>query len=112
MMRQFENRVIRHIRATHPEYCRSRSDDQIRLQVQAGIRKAGRYSIVEDDDVEQFILLLVDRGMEFEKAPDMAECREILENPKLPGDAKVALVYRALAADSSEPGESDNPPET
>jgi hypothetical protein len=95
-MRRYEDRVVRKIaRAFPPRYKRD-GEEATRRFVQAGIRKADGYGIIEDDDVERFILVLAERGMDFEKDPGMDECRKILESKELPADAKVALVCRRL----------------
>ena len=96
MMRKYEDRVIRKLTRTFPDQFERGDEEATRPFVQAGIRKAGQYGITEDDDVERFILVLAERGMDFEKAPGMDECREILEDKELPADAKVALVCREL----------------
>jgi len=95
-MRRYESRVIRKIARTYPVRYKLDGEEGTRRFVQDGIRKADGYGITEDDDVERFILVLADRGMDFEKASDMAECWEALEDKDLPGDAKVALVCRRL----------------
>ncbi len=95
-MRRYEDRVIRKIARAFPIRYKLDGEEGTRKFVQAGIRKAGGYGIAADDDVERFILVLAERGMDFEQAPGMAECRKILENKDLPPDAKVALVCRRL----------------
>jgi hypothetical protein len=69
------------------------------LFIRAGIRKAAHYGIEADDDVERLLLLMFVHGLEFEAGPQRSECRDILENRELPGDAKVSLIARELAAD-------------
>ncbi len=106
MMRKYEQRVVRKIKQAFPEWYGQEGDEKAYLLVQAGIRKAEGYGITEDDDVEEFTLLLVPFGLTFEKKPERAECREILEDPDLPADAKVAMVAEELEAegDASQEG--------
>jgi hypothetical protein len=104
MMRVYERRVVRKIKQTFPEWYRQEGEDKAHLLVQAGIRKAEGYRITEDDDVERFILLLVPYGLAFEEKPERSECREILEDQDLPGDAKVAMVSEELESEGNVPG--------
>jgi len=102
MMRVYEERVMRKIKHVFPERYEQDGDDKARQFVQAGIRKADGYSITEDDDVEDFVLVLVQYGMDFEKTPEMAECQEILEDEDLPGDAKILLLCEELDFDPED----------
>ncbi len=106
MMRIYVERVMRKIKLTFPERYELEGEDKIRQLVQAGILKADGYSITEDDDVERFILVLVQYGLDFEKMPEMTECREILEEKDLPGDAKVCMIYRELPPEDNVPPNS------
>ena len=106
MMRTYEQRVVRKIKQTFPQWYEREGEDKAFLLVQAGIRKAGGYSITEDEDVEKFILVLVQHGMDFEKRPERLECLEILQDPDLPADAKVTMVCEELESEGNGPGES------
>ena len=106
MMRKYEGRVIRKIARSFPERYAQDGEEKTRLFVQASIRKAAVYSITEDNDVETYILLLVERGIDFEQAPEMAECKEILQDTKIPADAKVNLLCRELAPERHATGQN------
>ncbi len=95
-MRQYEERVMAKLAKTFPERFKVEDKEQTRAFVQAGVRKASPFGITEDDDAEAFILLLAVHGMEFEKPPERAECRAILQDKELAGDAKVSLIRREL----------------
>jgi hypothetical protein len=104
MMRKYVDRVVQKIARTFPGKYKQEGQERTRLMVQAGIEKAAGYSITEDDEVERFVLVLAEYGMEFERAPERIECQQILEDKELPGDAKVSLVCRQLkAAGASSP---------
>src|SRR5262245_34209606 len=101
--RKYEDRVIARIAKAYPERYRQDGEEKIRYFVQAAIEKSEQHGIEEDDDAERFILLLFAHGLDFEKSPDMAECRQILEDKELPADAKVSLLYRELEPGGSLP---------
>jgi hypothetical protein len=94
--RKYEDRVIAKIAKTYPERYKQDGEEKTRYFVKAGIEKSEKHAIEEDDDAERFILLLFECGLDFEKRPEMAECRRILEDKELPADAKVSLLYREL----------------
>ena len=103
MMRKYEDRVIALIAQVFPERFDRDGEEKTRSFVQTAIRKAAKYDITEDDDCERYILLLRDRGLDFEEAPRMSRCLEILEDKEMPADARVSLVYRELGLKKYEP---------
>jgi hypothetical protein len=105
LMRQYEDRVIANLTKAYPDRFKAEDKEKTRAFVQAGVRKAAPYGITEDDDTEAFIFLLSVHGMDFEKPPERVECRAILEDKDLEGDAKVSLLRRELnpkTADSAK----------
>ena len=105
MVWKYEQRVVRKIRKTFPEWYEQEGEEKTHLLVQAGVRKAEGYSITEDDDVEKFVLVLVQYGMDFEKRPERLECLEILEDQDLPADAKVTMVCEELESEGDDSDE-------
>jgi hypothetical protein len=99
MMRRYEERVLRKITQRFPDRYPPNRRNEALLLVQAGIRAAARVGIEEDDDVERFLLLVARHGLDFATPLHRVECRGILDNPNLPGDAKVSLLERELAAE-------------
>jgi hypothetical protein len=103
MMRQYEDRVIALIAGVFPDRYDRDGEQKTRAFVQTAIRKAAKYAITEDYDCERYILLLVDRGIDFEEAPGMSGCLEILKDEELAPDARVSLVYRKLGLKKYKP---------
>ena len=105
MMRKYEDRVIAKIAEAYPKRFKQEGEEKVREFIQAAIRKGEPHGITEDDETEQFALLLFAHGLDFEKAPGKEECRRILNDPDLPGDAKVNLLEREMEseADLREP---------
>ena len=108
MMSKYEQRVMRKIARTFPERYKKDGHEKMLLFIQAGILKAEKYAIDEDDDVELFILLLVQYGMDFEKKPEMSRCRKILVDEDLPADAKVTLLCNELDFDPKDVKQKQN----
>jgi hypothetical protein len=101
--RKYEDRVIARIAKVYPEQYKQDGEEKTRYFVKAGIEKSEKHGIEEDDDAERFILLLFAHGLDFDNAPDRAECRQILDDKDLPGDAKVSLLYREFEPPDSSP---------
>ena len=108
MMRKYEQRVMKKIAAKFPERYKQDGSEKMLELVRAGIHKAEKHSITEDDDVELFILVLVEHGLSFEQKPEMAECRDILEDEDMPGDAKVSMIYDELEAEDEDSDEDSD----
>lgn len=104
--RKYEDRVIARIAKAYPERYKQDGEEKVRYFVKAGIEKSEKHNIEEDDDAERLILLLFVQGLDFEKSPQKAECRRILEDKELPADAKVSLLYRELDTLGPSPGQA------
>jgi hypothetical protein len=95
-LRHYEDRMLQTIAKAHPERYEQDGEDRMRVLVQVGVHKCEYYGITDDDDVEHYILLLIEWGLDFEQAQGMMECLEVLEDKDLPGDAKVSLIRKVL----------------
>lgn len=104
MMRKFEDRVIAKLEEVFPDRFEPGNEMEARNFVRAGVRKGERYDITEDEDVEDLVLLLAKYGLNFEKDRKYLDCRLILEDKDLMGDAKVTLLEDELES----PAESDD----
>lgn len=102
LLRKFEQRVLATLARAFPEKYKTEGPEKCRLFLEAAIRKSEKHGITEDKDIEKFALVLFDRGMDFEQAPRMEECREILHDSTLPGDAKVSLIYHEIGFDHAQ----------
>jgi PAS domain-containing protein len=98
MMRRFEGRVLARLTQELPAAVRALGGDGARAYVETAIRNATGYGVVEDADAERYVLLLAGHGLGADAMPDEEGRREILEDADLPGDAKVQLLERRLAA--------------
>jgi hypothetical protein len=101
MMRKYEERVLARIAKTMPKRYEQDGEEKLRTLIRTAIGKGDKFGITEDDDTEAYIFLILEHGLDFEKPQDKAECRRILEDKELAGDAKVALVTRELRAGQS-----------
>src|SRR4051812_729392 len=98
MRRKYEERGAKRGARTFPEKFKEMGPEKVRLLIQAGIVKGEKHGITEDDDAEEFILLLFAHGLEFEKPPARVKCRLLLEDNDLAPDAKVSLIAEELGA--------------
>ena len=92
MHHQFEQRMIKHLRAKFPDRTKDLPDERIRLVVQDSIRKAKGYDIEYEDDIRRFTEYLVIYGMRFDVREETRWIGDILRRDDLTGTAKMDLI--------------------
>ena len=89
---QFEQRMIKHLRAKFPDRTKDLPDERIRLVVQDSMRKAKGYDIEYEDDIRRFTEYLVIYGMRFDVREETRWIGDILRRDDLNGTAKMDLI--------------------
>jgi hypothetical protein len=92
MRHQFEQRMIKHLRAKFPDRTKDLPDERIRLVVQDSMRKAKGYNIECEDDIRRFTEYLVIYGMRFDVREETRWIGDILRRKDLSGAAKMDLI--------------------
>ncbi len=83
LLRDFENRMIRHLLRLFPSQIRSFGDLGARDTIKYGIRKAARYGIVSERDICKYVELMMEWGRDCDEDPELPWITGIL-NDKYP----------------------------
>jgi len=97
----FEKRRLEDLAQRFPTRYAELGEDGTRALIQTGIRVCEQLGAHHENDVANFIDLLVFYGESFDRDPQFAFETEPLRNPILPGDARVQLTMARLGV---EPG--------
>ncbi len=92
MRNQFEQRMIKHLRAKFPDRTKDLPDKRIHLVVQDSMRKAKGYHIEYEDDIRRFIEYLVIYGIRLDTREETQWIGDILRRDDLNGTAKMDLI--------------------
>ena len=91
---QFEQLMIRHIRANFSREAQPVSDEKLLLAVRFAMELGERYGIVLQDDLRRFIEFLSTYGSQFSNRPQFASVVEVLARQDLDGTEKMDRVDR------------------
>jgi hypothetical protein len=92
MRNQFEQRMIKHLRAKFPDRTKDLPDERIGLVVQDSMRKAKGYGVEYEEDIRRFTEYLVIYGMRFDVREETRWIGDILRRKDLSGAAKMDLI--------------------
>jgi len=99
-LEQYVERLFTHLAAHYPEDHAQLGDEGLRRHVQLAIDTGARHQILGEGSVATLAELLLEFGETFERSPDQAWVRTILEHPRLPAALKVQVVADRLRARS------------
>ncbi len=92
--RDFEDRMIVHIRKFFPDHFAALQEVKTRQLVQFGVERAATHGIVNECDVCKFTDLMVAFGPGFEEDPKCPWARKILTDPaKITPSKRVDMLY-------------------
>jgi hypothetical protein len=78
-MRNFEDRVLEHLRESSPDKVKDLGEPKTREAVQQAVKKAQGYGLVSERDICMFIDVAFKLGMDFDQDPRYPWAAEILE---------------------------------
>ena len=78
-MRNYEDRLLEHVRESFPEQVKTDGDAKTRETIQAGIQSARRHSLLTERDAALYIEVMYILGPEFETDPRYPWAGEILQ---------------------------------
>ena len=110
MRQKFEDRTVAHIAEEFPEehqlmLDKDGGDAKVRALVWEGVERAAGYGITSEEPTTLYIDLMMGIAPDFDVQADMDWAREVLEDPDLPEDAKMDLIYSELEdRDTSQHG--------
>jgi hypothetical protein len=92
MLKQFEDRMITHLRVACPEQTREMSAPELRGTIRAGMDSAAKYDITSEVDIRRYLECVVVYGPDFDTNAKTAWAGSILNNKKLSGTEKMNRV--------------------
>jgi len=92
MRRQYEQRIVKHLREKFPDRTKDLPDKRIRDAVQNSMKKAESYGLEYEDDIRRFIEYLVIYGTKFDTQEETRWIGDILQRNDLDGTAKMDMI--------------------
>jgi hypothetical protein len=92
MLRQFEARMVLHLRATFPEPLRGMSESDLRDMIRDGIDKAAQYDVTTEGDVQRYLECMVLLGPNYDRDGELPWAGEILRRKDMDGQAKMDAI--------------------
>jgi hypothetical protein len=88
-LKQFEDRMVAHLRATFADKVKDTPDEALRAFIRIGVDKAEKYGVLVEIDIMQFIEFMMKWGRDFDLDPARDQAQKILTNPNLDGHVKM-----------------------
>jgi hypothetical protein len=98
--RELEDRIVRTVASDYPSAHASLGEVGVRELVARAIELGARHRVVTEGGVAMLCLLMVQFGVAFERSPDAAWARGLLEHPTLPESLKIELLLRRMVGRS------------
>ncbi len=85
----FVKRMAAHLRQACPEPTRKLAEPELHGRIRAGIEKAEKFGVTDENDVRRYLEYVAELGPEFPDAPGHAWAAEILKIQDLSGTKKM-----------------------
>ena len=95
MGRQFEDRMVKHLRATFPEQTLPFDDNGLRNLIVGGIKRAEGYGIVFEDDIQRYLEYMMVLSQDFDTNPHTSWAGDILRGGDTDGAQKMTRIDNA-----------------
>jgi hypothetical protein len=92
MLKQFEDRMVLHLRSACPEQTRDMSEPELRVTIRQGIDSAAQYNITSEVDIRRYLECVLVYSPDFDTNPKTAWASHILNNKQLSGTEKMNQV--------------------
>jgi hypothetical protein len=89
MLQRFKDRMVRHLRTDFLLQLEKMTVEQLRILVDNGIKKAARYGINTEDDVQHFLEYMVVYSPDFDTNPETSWAGDILSRRDMEGVSKM-----------------------
>jgi hypothetical protein len=94
-VRDFENRMVKHLRRFFRADCRILGEEGVRETIRHGVLRAAGYGIVSEHDVALYLNLMMALGRDFDRDPRLPWARAVLVDTSLPEPSRrMARLYR------------------
>lgn len=102
-VKDFENRMILHLRQSLPQECLALEDEALRQAIRHGMERAASYGIVAERDVCKYTEVMLRLGRNFDRDAAFPQLHAILNDPTLKfPEAKVCRLVEAVKRMRSE----------
>lgn len=95
MRRQFEDRMVNHIRASFSDQTRQLDEQGLRKLVILGINRAEGYGIAFEDDIQRYLEYMMLLSQDFDTNPRSSWAGNILLDDGVDGAQKIARIDNA-----------------
>jgi hypothetical protein len=96
-LKQFEDRMVQFLAEHFGDQSRMLGESRVRLLVKYGIDQAGKYGIVRERDVCQYIALMFIFGGKFDVNPSLPAIQAVLNDPRLTDSGQKTTALAAAA---------------
>src|SRR5262245_24659202 len=96
--RAFRRRMLEHVMADFPGRAGELGAERLQRLLEGSIDKGVDYGMSSEEDLQGFIDLTVELGVDFEERADMQWAKEILERDSLSGHGKLELIQQLRAS--------------
>jgi len=108
-VRDFEARMVRHLRRFFLEECRGLGEDGLLATIRHGVSRAASYGIVSEHDVALYLNLTMALGRDFDRDPLLPWAGAILTEPALTEPwLKMGRLYRTTVERTQVPVPGDD----
>lgn len=95
-IKQFVEKTTDHVSRIFPGQVPRLGVESVQNLIRSGIKKAADYGITRERDVAMFVDLMFGLEQDFDRNQKLPWIRNILDNEKLTGRAKIHLIYERL----------------
>ena len=96
-MKDFERRMVRHLKDFFPEKTEHASEEQARAFIGHAISRAKEYGIVKERDVARYVILSTLFGAHFDSEKRYRWAKQILKRIDLDAEAKLQALFEATS---------------
>src|SRR5438132_13371033 len=93
MAKNFQERIVKHVKRFWPEQCRALGDEQVRESVRTGLARARGYGMSTEYDLARYIDLMYWLGTDFDTGPSFPWAVQILPNTSIAARAGMDKLY-------------------
>lgn len=89
MLRDFESRMLAHLRRRYPERTKDQTDGELRAFIRKVASQAEKYYIKSEKDVRRYLECSITFGLGFDRDPKTRWAGQILRKKSLTGSEKM-----------------------
>jgi hypothetical protein len=94
MARQFELKMMEHLRNKFPSETDKKEDDELVAQIRQGVKSSGKYEISAESEVARYIEYMMMYGLSFDTDPKCDWAGKILNTDGISGAEKLDRIDR------------------